>query len=99
MKSSSRKKTSIKNKSLTRTKGLTRRNLSLDFEEADEACPICQNTIVEGTGRLTNCCHKNVHIHCLDMWRNHGVNGIACPLCRRHNYGGRSKKRRRTKRL
>lgn len=94
---STRKKSRI-NKSL-----LTRRDLSLEFDEAAEMCPICQNTIVEGTGRLTNCCRHNVHIHCLETWRNHGANGSACPLCRRQNYGGggrrrrRSKKRRRTK--
>ena len=79
-------------------KSLKRRNLSNDFEEADEMCPICQNTIVEGTERLTNCCHNNVHQHCLETWRKTGVNGIKCPLCREKNYGGRKKMRRKTKR-
>jgi hypothetical protein len=84
-------------------KSLTRRNLFNDFEEADEMCPICQNTIVEGTGRLTNCCRNNVHQRCLELWRTTGVNGSECPLCRKKNYGGttiksRYSKKRRQKR-
>lgn len=56
-------------------------------------CPICKTTIVEGTCRLTNCCRNNVHEHCLEEWRNIGVNGIACPLCRALNYGGAKKRK------
>lgn len=92
----------MKSKLLSRNKSrinksLKRRNLSRDFEEADEMCPVCHTTIVEGTGRLTNCCHNNVHTHCLETWRETGANGSECPLCRQHNYGGRRKKRRKTK--
>tara|TARA_B110000261_G_scaffold146658_1_gene171042 strand:+ start:63 stop:404 length:342 start_codon:yes stop_codon:yes gene_type:complete len=86
---------SLKNKSIF--KRVKRTNLFNDFEEAGEECPICKNTIVEGTGRLTNCCHNNVHIHCLEEWRETGVNGSACPLCREPNYGGAQKNKNKNK--
>jgi hypothetical protein len=43
-----------------------------------DSCPICMNTMTQGTTRKLECTHE-FHTACLDRWRRRNS---TCPMCR-----------------
>lgn len=52
-------------------------------------CPICFNTLCSGVTLARTHCGHTFHKDCIFKWRDNGVYGSTCPLCRRNTHMSR----------